>query len=127
MSRVSIRKQCKLADRKQEGGGVTRQGRAKMTLVMGMEARERCRKRLRDATSVTVALDDCAGRNIVRFRCDTPEPPYVYDGLVGVLSKKWAIENIRDDHAEHSTRLLGLKVKSFWTPIAPKRRHSSRS
>ena len=83
---VSIRKQVKLANMKQRGR-ISRQARKKMTLIMGEDARQRCRKRLAQATSVTVALDDCGGKKILRFRCDTPGPPYRYDGLIGVVCR----------------------------------------
>ena len=124
ISCVSIRKQCRLANMKQRGR-ISRQARKKMTLIMGEDARQKCRKRLAQATSVTVALDDCGGRKVLRFRCDTPGPPYRYDGLIGVLSRTYSMEELRTDHAEHCLKLVDKKVKSFWTPLAPNKRRKA--
>ena len=43
--------------------------------MVGVEAevvRENCRKRLREATSASVALDECDTRTVIRVMCDTP-------------------------------------------------------
>ena len=45
-------------------------------------AREKSRTLLREATSITLALDECKYKKVVRFRCDTPAP--VADGQPAV-------------------------------------------
>ena len=123
---VSVLKQTRVAKKKLETARRSRIARRKMIGVMAEVTRENTRKRLREATSVTVALDECKGRKIIRVRCDTPDAPYRYDGILGVVMRTYGSEGdvaaeVRGDHAENAARLLEECHRRFFTPMPSKR------
>ena len=44
----------------------------KQRSILAEHARDKIRKALREATSITLALDEGKYRKVVQFRCDTP-------------------------------------------------------
>ena len=46
---------------------------------------------MREATAVSVAVDECDARKIIRVRCDTPEPPHQWDGVLGIIRKRYGL------------------------------------
>ena len=82
-----------------------------MLAIMAEESREGVRKRLRESTSITVAWDESDGRKIFRARCDTPDYPYRYDCVLGVLTKRLGefrrvVEEVSEDHAALTHKYL---------------------
>ena len=96
--------------------------------MVGVEAevvRENCRKRVREATSISVAFDECDTRKVIRVRCDTPEPPHQWDGVIGIVRKQYVVTGdisgeLKDDHAVQNLRLLDESFRAFYTPMQSK-------
>lgn len=91
-----------------------------MLAIMAEESREGVRKRLRESTSITVAWDESDGRKIFRARCDTPDYPYRYDCVLGVLTKRLGefrrvVEEVSEDHAALTHKYLVSFHKRFFT------------
>ena len=103
---VSTRKQVGLDAKKlMVKPGRSRTSRRRMIRILAAVARERLCQRLREAESTTEALDDCKGRKIVRIRCDTPGPPYCYNGVLGIATKTYCdAASGAEDHAERTIK-----------------------
>ena len=92
---VSIRKSERLKVKRSEHGTASmnyqgpRGRKRKMIRVAAEVVRESCRKRIREATSISLAVDECDTRKVLRVRCDTPEPPYQWDGAIGICKKAY--------------------------------------
>ena len=98
---------------------------------MAEDARATARKRLREATNITLAIDESKYRKVVRFRCDTPGPDadgnYVARGVLGILScARESTEEFLEDHALVAVRRLDAFLLRFCTcfdskgqPLAP--------
>ena len=56
-----------------------------MAGVMAEIVRRKNRTRLKEASSITIALDESNTRKVLRFCCDTPNPPYTAKGVIGSL------------------------------------------
>jgi hypothetical protein len=57
-------------------------------------------------------------------RCDTPEPPYQWDGAIGICKKVYGMtgdifSELRDDHAVHNRSLFEHSLQSFYMPPKP--------
>ena len=66
------------------------------------------RKRLREASSVCLSMDEGKARKVLRVRCDTKEPPYSFGGVLGFLDTAYAsLEEITDDHGNTAVNKLG--------------------
>ena len=92
---------------------------------MAEDARATARKRLREATNITLAIDESKYRKVVRFRCDTPGPDavgnYVARGVLGILScARESTEEFLEDHALVATRRLGVFLLRFCTCLDSK-------
>ena len=92
-----------------------------MITIMAEVVREGTRKRLKAATSSTVALDDWKGRKLLRVRVDTPEAPYYYDGVLGIVRKTYGshaavADDITEDHAQHSLQRLEISTGDLLHP-----------
>jgi len=99
----------------------TRLSGRRMVAIMAEVARENVRERLRESTSITVATDESDGRKIFRARCDTPGPPYRFDCVLGVHTKRFgefkrAVDEVREDHAKRTHRYLESFHRRFFTP-----------
>ena len=119
---ISMLKQARVAGKKQNPGYTTSDSRRKMITIMAEVVREGTRKRLKAATSSTVALDDWKGRKLLRVRVDTPEAPYYYDGVLGIVRKTYGshaavADDITEDHARHSLQRLEVFRRRFLTPL----------
>ena len=68
-----------------------RRNKRKMVDIEAEVVRESTRKRIREATAVSVAVDECDTRKIIRVRCDTPEPPHQWDGVLGIIRKRYGL------------------------------------
>ena len=132
---VSMRKQEVL---KQKRGhilsarGVIKRKRA-MLRVAAEVTRVTIRKIIRNATSISLAIDECDTRKIIRLRCDMPKPPYRWDGVMCICKKLYGITDdlsreLKDDHAVHNRRLFEGSLQSFYMPLKPhvKRRYVRR-
>jgi hypothetical protein len=80
------------------------------------------RAHLRKATSISVAVDESDGRKLVRVRCDMPERPYRFNGVMGVLHKSFknkdiaaVKEAVMEDHAKVALESLQRFHKRFFT------------
>ena len=118
---VSFRKQQRLQRKRHEL--CLRRQRRKQVAVMAEVAREETRKRVREAESITLAIDGCKARKIIRIRCDTPGPPYIYDGVIGALRLSYeeaspnVAQEITEDHAAHALTVLKNALRRFCTPL----------
>ena len=72
-SAVSFRKQAKIANKRMQS--TYRTQRIKQVRVMAEVVRDGVRKRLREAASITIAVDEAQARKILRLRC-VPRPPF---------------------------------------------------
>ena len=123
-SAIGFRKQEAVKEKRSEPQ-IERRRKRQMVAVEAEVVRESCRKRLRQATSATVAFDECDTRKVIRVRCDTPEPPHQWDGVIGIVRKQYGVTDdvsaeLKDDHAVHNLRLLGATLRAFYTPLPPK-------
>ena len=101
--------------------------------VMAEATRRKIRRVLFRATSITLALDECKYRKIVRFRVDLPsrkssEPGtlwrhvgasgFSYSGVLGLLdcSKKHA-SDFEEDHAVTAVKQLDAFLTKFCSPL----------
>ena len=92
----------------------------KQVAILAEVLRERTRKRLREATCITLALDASQYRKVVRFRCDTPQPAaggeYVARGILGIVScTKESTAAFEEDHAISAVRSLDAFLTRFCT------------
>ena len=102
--------------------------------------RRRIREALRQATSISLSLDECKYRKIIRFRADLPSRQkessgslwrhvgasgFCVSGVLGLLdcSKKHA-EDFEEDHAVTAVKQLDDFLTRFCTPLGrvPRRR-----
>lgn len=103
-----------------------------MLAIMAEVTREDLRQRLRESTSITLALDESDGRKLFRVRCDTPSRPYRYDGVLGVLTKRFGefqrvVDEVAEDHAKLTHKYLESFHKRFFTPDADVQHFHSKS
>jgi hypothetical protein len=109
-----------------------------MVAIMAEVVREGTRKKLAEATSVTVAVDGSGGRKFLRVRGDMPGPPYRFDAVLGLASKSYgsagssAVADAQDDHAKQGDEELRRIHNRFFTfnatlslPRRKKRAHES--
>ena len=94
-STIAFRKQESVKE-KRSLAQLERRRKRKMVDVEAEVVRESTRKRMREATSISVAVDECDTRKIIRVRCDTPEPPHQWDGVLGLIRRQYGV------HAEHT-------------------------
>ena len=97
--------------------------------------RNKIRKVLKEATSISLALDEAKYRKIVRYRCDVPSAQscgranlgrnvgasgFSHSGVLGILdcSKKHA-SDFEDDHAVTAMKQLDSFLTQFCTPLGP--------
>ena len=120
----SIRKQQR--SQKKRGNVVrSRQCIRKQRRILADDSREKHRKRLREATSITLALDEGKYKKVVRFRCDTPAPvadgkPAVAKGILGIVD--CSHENtaeFEEDHAVIAVKKLDGLITKFCSARGP--------
>ena len=122
---ISFRKQEAIQEKRGQPQ-FERKRKRQMLAVEAEAVRESSRKRLRLATSVSVAFDECDTRKVIRVRCDTQDPPsYQWDGVIGIVRKKYGVTGdtsaeLKDDHAVHNLRLLEGTLRAFYTPLPAK-------
>ena len=105
--------------------------REKMAGVLAEIVRRKNRILLKEASSITIALDESNTRKVLRFCCDTPNPPYTAKGVIGTLRLSYeqkgedaggVQEQMEEDHAVHALRALKLCLIRFCTrPTRTKR------
>ena len=115
----------------------TRKRRRKQLCVMAEVLRVRTREILRNATSMSLSLDESNYRVIVRYRCDVPssagEGPGVagnvgasgfsHAGVLGILfCKKDRAAEFEEDHAVTAVEGLDSFLTRFCTPLGRGRR-----
>ena len=103
--------------------------------VMAEVHRNKIRKVLKEATSISLALDEAKYRKIVRYRCDVPSAQscgranlgrnvgasgFSHSGVLGILdcSKKHA-SDFEADHAVTAMKQLDSFLTQFCTPLGP--------
>ena len=115
---LSYRKQVTLEQKKFSVGRVAnceRRQRAKQVCIMAEWCRQNHRKRIREATSITLAFDEAKRRRLVRFRCDTPRAPYTAPGILGIVSGHFrSIDEVTDDYATAAGGAVPLILHFFF-------------
>ena len=92
---------------------------------MAEHDRDERRKFLREATCITLALDEGKYKKVVRFRCDTPKPvadgsPAVAKGILGIVDCSHAsAADFEEDHAIKAVRKLDGLITKFCSPLGP--------
>ena len=122
----SVRKQCSMALKR--GERCRRNQRRKMLAIQAETARSRTRKRVREATSLTIAVDECAARKVLRVCGDMPTAPFTFQGILGMVhlsfenatlaqepSLQEVEQEIIEDHAIHSLKAVQECVRRFCT------------
>ena len=122
----SVRKQCSMALKR--GERCRRNQRRKMLAIQAETARSRTRKRVREATSLTIAVDECAARKVLRVCGDMPTAPFTFQGILGMVhlsfenatlaqepSLQELAQEITEDHAIHSLKAVQESVRRFCT------------
>ena len=95
-----------------------RKRRRKQTQIMAECVRNRHRKVLRNAQFCSLALDEAQGRKLLHFRCDYHEPPWYYQGTLGVYTAgPQTLEEGVEDHAVKSLKRLDEFFTKFCTPL----------
>ena len=112
----------------------------KQLRVMAECVRQKNRKQLSQATSISLAMDESKYRKIIRFRADLPTrlttrshwresnlgaSGFCVTGVLGILdcSKKHA-SDFEEDHAVTAVKLLGDFLTKFCTPLGRGRRQA---
>ena len=119
------RKQLSVADRSEAR---TRKRRRKQLRIMAEVLRAETRDVLRNATSISLSIDESKYRKVVRYRADVPASGgcarnfgasgYCHGGVLGVLvcNKRHAAE-FEEDHAIAAVKQLGSFLTKFCTPL----------
>ena len=142
LSETSSVRKCARVRRKQVSTGdppmgTIRQRTRKQLCVMAEVLRVETREVLRNATSISLSLDESKYRKVVRYRADAPAPVvggvaqnvgasgYSRSGVLGILdcSKSHAAE-FEEDHAAMAVKQLGSFLTKFCTPPGRGRRTS---
>jgi len=100
-----------------------RRRRVKQTKIMAETQKRKHRQWLGEATSITLSVDESKRRKLIRFKCDSKEPPFWRSGVLGIIGKhiRKAIGDVLDsseDHAIESVRLLEAFLNHACTPLA---------
>ena len=106
----------------------TRRNARKMLAVLAEVTRDDIRARFRDASSISVAVDESDGRKIVRAKCDAPGPPYHFNCVVGIITKSWgqfdtAVKEVQADRAKLTHKYLDRFHRLFFTRHVALTRH----
>jgi hypothetical protein len=121
---LSFNKQESLTIKRGEvrAGACVRKQRKKQVQVMAEGGRERARKRMREASSFCISMDDGKARKILRVRCDQATPPYSFGGVVGLVEPGYAsLDEILEDHGQLSVGKLRDFFHSFFYPVGLRR------
>ena len=112
----------------------SRKRRRKQLRVMAEVLRVETRDVLRNATSISLSLDESKYRKVVRYRADVPAPGggvarnvgasgYCHAGVLGILDcKKSHAAEFEEDHAVTAVKQLGSFLTKFCTPMGRGRR-----
>ena len=135
---VSLRKVARIFE-KQKGKVITplfnkqRKRYRKQLCVMAEVLRNRIRKVLREATSISLALDECKYRKVLRYRCDLPSRMssgpgslwrhvgvggFSHSGVLGIINcKKSSASAFEEDHGLIAVRQPDTFLEKFCTPL----------
>jgi len=95
-----------------------RKRRRRQTNIMAECVRTRHKEAIRKAAFVSLALDEAQGRKLVHFRCDYHEPPWYYQGTLGVFTVgATTMEEGEQDHALKALSRLDEFITKFCTPL----------
>ena len=119
---MSLRTQVTIQEKRGAAHVVERRRKRQILAIEAEIVRQDCRKRLREASSISLAVDECDTRKVIRVRCDTPEAPYQWDGIIGVIRRRYGLTEdvaaeVKEDHAVHSVALLDDTIRTFFTPL----------
>ena len=123
---VTEGKSIRMQQRSQKKSGHiirSRQCMRKQQRILAEVAREKHRECLREATSITFALDEGKYQRVVRFRCDTPAPvadgkPAVAKGVLGIVDCSHAsIEDFEEDHAIKAVKKIDGLITDFCSAL----------
>jgi hypothetical protein len=126
--RISLFKQSRLQEKQGRAKRTIRNRKQsrKLVLIMAAVRRIMIRKNIEEAQSITLGLDESKTRKIIRIRGDAPQHPFVFDAVLGIVSKSYEAEDtassLREDHAQHASKELEGFLKRFFTPLATKKR-----
>ena len=119
-SAIAFRKQDRLEDKlnpPERRKKCRRNTRTKMVGRMAEAVRAGQRKRLREATTMSIAVDERGRKKIIRFRADAPDPPYVVNGVLGVLGGAVASPGeAQKDHAQKGVESMEAFLRRLCTP-----------
>ena len=142
--RVALRREARICSKKQSLSDRLQNRRRKrhreQLRVMAECVRQKNRKQLSQATSISLAMDESKYRKIIRFRADLPTrlstrshwresnlgaAGFCVTGVLGILdcSKKHA-SDFEEDHAVTAVKLLGEFLTKFFTPLGRGRRQA---
>ena len=135
---VSLRKAARIFE-KQKGMVISpafnkqRKRYRKQLCVMAEVLRIRIRKVLREATSISLALDECKYRKVLRYRCDLPSRRssgtdslwrhvgaggFSHSGVLGIIHcKKSSASEFEEDHGMIVVRQLHTFLEKCCTPL----------
>ena len=142
LSETSSLRKCARVRRKQKLStndpteGRLRKRRRKQLCVMAEVLRVEAREVLRNATSISLSLDESKYRKVVRYRADVPAPVggvaqnvgasgYCRSGVLGILDcRKSHAAEFEEDHAAMAVKQLGSFFTKFCTPLGRRRREA---
>ena len=118
-SAIAFRKQDRLEDKlnpPDRRKKLLRRTRTKMVGRMAEAVRAGQRKSIREATTMSIAVDERRRKKILRFRADAPDPPYVVNGVLGVLGGAVASPGeAQKDHAQKGVESMEAFLRRFCT------------
>ena len=95
-----------------------RKRRRKQVKIIAECVRRRHRDVLRRARFCSLSLDEAQGRKRIHFRCDYDEPPWYYQGTLGVFQVgAKTMEEGEEDHALKAMTRLDEFISKFCTPL----------
>ena len=93
---------------------------------MAAVRRVEIRKKIEEAQSITLGLDESKTRKVIRVRGDAIKHPFTFDAVFGIVSKSYeagdTASSLREDHAQHASKELEGFLKRFFTPLATRKR-----
>ena len=135
LSETSSLRKCARVRRKQKlstddpAEGRLRKRRRKQLCLMAEVLRVEAREVLRNATSISLSLDESKYRKVVRYRADVPAPVggvaqdvgasgYCRSGVLGILHcRKSRAAEFEEDHAAMAVKQLRSFLTKFCTPL----------
>lgn len=126
--RISMRKQSRLQQKKLQIRRTirTKHQNRKLVLVMASVKRMEIRRKLEEAQSISLGLDESNTRKVIRVRGDALKKPFTFEAVLGIVAKSYdkgdIAKSLREDHAQHTSKELVEFFQRFFTPLATRKR-----